>query len=891
LSDADLNTALKNLGLSQEGSRYQKQFRLRQALGTIDPPSLPSAPSRGDTEIENASEGEFLKGDDDKQGLLILRGRIRVRTKYGRFYADTVIIDSKRKEIYGEGNIVFRSADAEIRGERIIIDQKLGTGIIYNAEGFYNPVYFIGPSVVRTSDQKYAVSHAHFTTCAARRPHYNFSAKKIWIHEGEKLVAVGVIFRVGGVPLLPLPFLYLSDWGTGIVTQVGHGDLQGTYMQNTYQFSIPSAQLSKWQPMAYRFKADVYQNTGGMGGLDLIRFSPNLNYFITLEGANFKRYSLIGDYRAKDKIRTTNFVKHKDGTYGKEIYRWHKIFAVINHKSQNLNANRVSNVNLRYEDYSHRLYEFEFGGRDLPDSTIPAIYKNSDTSRGLLRNNTNWNLTWNESIDDLNVRVFASRDRLWLDDGDFEKSRYVPLVDILPSIDITKKANLFSIPFVNAPLFLDTAVHSDVTREYSSGLPFRSINTNRFTSGLRTYLSFYPWVTFQPSVGYGAQKTQPYQNPTQPDASLDRYSRLRSYEFYYSEDILTFGPDVLFLEGKYKRKDSFNEDLRERPVLNVNGYENNQKVNETEVKLETNPFYNMTFSLESVYDHRRFEYDVKNKERWHYPIFRTDIFFDFINSFRPRRENLLARQKLHFLGIRFTNDLIYDAVFKDYHSNVLGINFQAGGFDLWLLKRLRYFEAGFYWYHVYYDPALDHMRYTLKMDVQITRNFYFEMELESRATEIERYSKRTRRRNLPPLDPYNLEQSIIYRYYIENFDEDYKNSYVPVHQDIANGSGINGAQKRQEAVFNAGYYRMALIMDLHDWELAVGYSMEQRTLYTLSSSAEYVNFYDNKVFISATLLRFDFQGIGSRPSRFIINRRRVRASDVGSSSIGSERIY
>ena len=900
LSEADVNDALKSLGIPADGSIYQKKFRLRQALGTIDPPSLPTAPARGETEIENASEGEFLRGEDDKQGLLILRGRIRVRTKNGRFYANTVIIDSNRKEIYGEGDVLFRSDDAEIRGERIIIDERLGTGILYNAEGYNKPLYFIGSSVIRTSEDKYAVSHAHFTTCAARRPHYSFSAKKLWIHEGEKIVAVGVIFRIGGIPLVPLPFLYASEWGTGIQTQIGQSDIQGVYMQNTYQFSVPQAQFSSWLPMAYRFKADVYQHTGSMAGVELMRFSPKLNYFIDLDGANFKRYNIISDYRIKDKVRVTNWIYHRDDRfardgiifeeYRKETYKWYKAFAVINYKGQDLNANQVSNVNVRYEDYSHRLYEYEFGGRDLPDSTIPALYKNSETSRGILRNSTNWNLTWNEQRNDLSMRVEATRNRIWLEDGNFKTSKYIPINDVLPSIDISKKAHLTTIPYVDAPVYFDTAIHSDVIKEYSSGLPFRSINTNRFTSGLRSHFSYYPFISFQPSFGYGAQKVQPYQNPTAPDTALDRYTKLRSYEFYYSEDTLTLGPDVLNFEAVYRRQDSFKEELKEKPVLNVNGFTNSQKVNETEVKLETNPFYNMYFSLSSVYDHRRFEYEVKNKERWHYPIFRTDIFFDFINSFRPERENLLSKQKLHFLGIRFTNDLIYDAALKKYHSNVFGINFQAGGFDLWLLKRLRYLETGFYWYHVYFNPALDHMRFSAKMDVQLTRNFYFEMEIESRATDVQKYSKSSRKKKLPPLDP-NDPQTFINRYYTENFDPEYQKSYVPIQEDIADGSGINGRQAREDTIFNTGFFKMALIMDLHDWELAIGYSMEQKTMFTVTNSLNVVHFYDNKIYITATLLRFDFEGIGSRPSRFIINRRRVRSLDVGRSGVNSERLY
>src|SRR6185369_16739208 len=113
-------------------------------------------------------------------------------------HANVVIVDPDRKEIYAEGDVVFTGKGSEFRGERMLFDQRLGSGIIYNADGFRHPVYFVGEAIKMIGDGRFAASHVLFTTCAAQRPHYTFTARKIYIYENDKIVAVGVLYYVGG---------------------------------------------------------------------------------------------------------------------------------------------------------------------------------------------------------------------------------------------------------------------------------------------------------------------------------------------------------------------------------------------------------------------------------------------------------------------------------------------------------------------------------------------------------------------------------------------------------------------------------------------------------------------------------------------------------------------
>lgn len=814
--------------------------------------------------IENASEGEFIRGEDDKRGLLILRGRIRVRLPEGVFTANTVIVDVDRQEVYGEGDLVYHSTGdtpyTEIRAERLIYDQRLGAGIIYNAAGYRDPVRFIGRDIRILSDSKFAVSHTFFTGCAAERPHYNFTAYEVRVYENRKIVALGVLYHVGGVPLLPLPFLYASEWGTGVIAQAGHSQVQGYFLQTTYQFSDPSAMYSSWMPMGYRFMLDTYQNTGGVGGIEMFRVSPNLNYFLHFSGARYKRYGLVGDFRDRDKLEITNYIVKEDGTFGKESHKWYKAFALINLKDSDAERNNTRNLQIRFEDYSNHLYEFEFGSRYQPTTTIPALYANSESGRGLIRNNTEWHMVWNEVRDDLTVRAEASRRNKWLERGDFDSSEYVPVSDVVPSVDITKRFYIGRLELLDAPFYWDNTLHMDLKKEYSGGEIFRNYNTNRFESSIRTYMSWYPYFSFRPIVGYGGQKIV----PEDASESFKRDAKYNSYEYFFSRDELVIGPDFLHVKALHLYKESFAEELKYDPLVNYTGYNSSIKQNETEVSLEFNPIADLQMSVTSVYDHRKLPENVPNHQRWSYPVFRTDLYIDFLNPFGMKRENLMSRRKVHFLGVRFTNDYVYDTIRWRDHSNVFGISIDAGGFDLWLLKRLRFFEMSYYWYHVYYNPDLDHMRYAFKADVQLTEHVYLEMELESRAVDTSRYRP-------------------------GSTDKEGNSDYIAFEHDVLYGTGLVGQERRQKSVFNVGYYDMAFILDLHDWEMRFGYSLEQRSIYSGINTMDIVNYYDNRFYVSMTFLRFDVGGVADRPSRFVVNRRRVRATDTGQMSLSGTR--
>ncbi len=802
--------------------------------------------------IENADEAELIRGEESDSGILKLKGRIQVQLPEGRFIADTVIIDTQMQEIYAQGDLVYyeKKNGTKIKAERMIYNRKLFQGILYNASGYKHPIYFIGSNIRQLAEQRLSVSHIRFTTNEARPPHYHFSAKRMWFSADNTFFAVGIWYYVGGVPLLPLPFFYTSPWGTGIVSQLGRGETQGNFIQNTYTLSAPHSQ-SLLLPQSYTFAYDQYQNTGRSFGLGLTRDTPKLSYQADLGYAQFKRYT-INDGAVTNQVQIcTGSATSRVCTTGEDEHDWKKTKLLLNSKKHEAQKNHLRNFYIFYENYSHYRYDYEFDRRFKPDSTLKALNQNLRPDGGTLLPRSGWELVYDEQWDTLDIHLRAQHREIWRERENFQESKYEKAQDILPSLDIHKRIALGSLAYFDTPVNWNHRLEFEGRQDYQDGQEFYTRNHNEYSTDIDLSLPLQSWLSWQTKSGYGNRKTvaQINDGTIVEKTSIEQDAARNSYQYWFSENELHLGESFLSLDITHRYKESFQEGRDDIPEISRNGFADNQNVNETEFYLEWASLNNTSFSLNTTYDQRSFSQDIDDKSRWHYPIFRSDVYLNWLHLFGRERENLLSRNKVHFVETHLINDHIYDPIQERSHSNVLSLSFAAGGFDLWLLRRLRYFEMGFEWYHVYFDAALDHMRYSLKTDIQLSKWIYLETVVESRSSDPERYRSSFE-------DPNNQTERISF------------------WQDVVNSTGINGAKKRKDSVFNLAYLRSSLIFDLRDWELRLDYETEQKYIPDTSSTSESRIYYDQRISLGLRLIRFDIGGPAkNRGSRFLIDRQ------------------
>ncbi|TGL55055.1 LPS-assembly protein LptD [Leptospira kemamanensis] len=912
MTDREVEDNLRNLGLNPTGTIYSKRERLREALvppeeQPLTPESLLSSqPKKGPPiQIQNAAEGQLLNIDKTKGGVLVLRGKVRVKIKAGELVADSVSIDSARQEIYAEGGVEYKDGNAKVVGDRMIYDLKLNQGVVYNSKLSMFPSHFIGQKIKRLDEKRYLLEMGYFTACNAELPHESFQAKRIIIHDDRTVVAQWVSYKVGGTTLFMFPLLYNSESGNGVTTQFGKNNSQGYFWQNSYQWS-DSYPNNLFLANGYKFRFDVYEKTGQAAQLEMWKLSPILNYNINLGYANYKNNAITPVYEDRFKnlgignVAVTNNVDKGEmfpnsglpyRNTGVNYDPWWKADLRLNAKFNDFSKDATRNFQVQYENYSNRLFDYEFGNRYQPSNSLQSMYTYRDVRFGLIRNLLNWNFNYTENRGDLSVGISMSRTLVY----QIQANQYFAAQDTLPAVTIRNSSNIGLVPGTASPIYWDMLFQTNINRIY--GPPQQKVNpingvvdprsqfqdyvlrsqTNVIgETGLRSPIAVGTYVSFTPSVYMGATK-QTVEFPgtgselNGPDRDVNRaYATLlkqQSYQYVRQSHTVRMGIPEIFLSTTYRRLDADKAEAKD-PILG------NLRQHEAELSLESYALNDWDISVRTIRDLRQFSsaYNpgLTNMQRWYYTVVRVGGFFDFVDGFTTRRPSLLERKRNFYSGLFVNNDYVHHTPQNRSLSNNLTLSYKMGGFSWPIIRAFRSLEIGSTWYHVYKDSFLDSYRFFFKTDVKVTRYTGVELELDSRVTE-----------------PWRLTALAQGQFYALNTSPELYTSQTgtnydqtTIWEDLAAGTGAQGQNERQKTVFNINRFMMTLKMDLHNWEYRLGYSMNLRALPGGLTLNNQLTFYDQSVYLSVNLTNFSFgDSASAQATRVRLYRFRKRPLD------------
>lgn len=922
MTEKEVDDNLRLLGSPTSGSIYSKRERLRELLTPETEEDQSPFPNKqkksAPITIENAAEGELLNIDKTKGGVMVLRGKVIMKLRGGELRADAISIDSKRQEIYAEGGVVFKDQGSKLSGERLIYDLKLNQGVIYNSKLSVFPSFFIGEKIKRLDEKRYLMEVGYFTACNAELPHESFQAKRIIIYEDKSAIAYSITMKVGGTPVFWLPALYNSESGNGWMSQIGKNNSQGWFLQNSYHWS-DSYPNSLFLANGYKARFDIYEKTGQAVQLEAWKVSPSLNYNINLGYANYKRNQVTPVYedRFRDfgvgNVAVTNRVDRGElfpGTglpyrnVGVDYDPWWKADLRLNAKTQDFNKDMTRNFQLNYENFNNRNFDYEFGNRYEPSNTVLSLYTRRDQRFGLIRNLLNWNMVYTENRGDLSVSLGLSRTLLY----QIQANRFFPAQETLPTLTVKNSTQIGTTP-MESPIYWDLLFTTNSMRIYGpptqKTLPFAlppNFTTNTPTgefrdfllrtqtmvlgeTGFRSPIPLGSYASFTPTIFAGAQK-QTAEFPgtgieanSQDNPSNRAYLQIlkqQSFQYYRQAHTFRFGVPELFLTSTYRKLEAQRPEVRD-PVLG------SLRQHEAEIGLESYALNDWDISINTIRDLRKisseYQPDITNQQRWYFTVFRIGGFVDFVDGFSTKRPSLLERRRNFYSGIFINNEYVHHSAQGRPLSNNLTLSYKMGGFTWPLIRAFRSLELGSTWYHVYKDNYLDSYRFFLKTDTKINRYIALEMDLDSRVTEPWRLTALAQGQfyanGLTP-DLYRSQTGI-------NYDR------TTIFEDAFAGSGLQGATRREKAVFNINRFLMTLRLDLHNWEYRIGYSMNLRAFPGGASADNQLTFYDQSVFFSVHLTNINLDSNSStQATRARLYRFRKRPLDGTAGGVASE---
>ncbi len=102
--------------------------------------------------------------------------------------------------------VILRDGNDEIDGDYLEYSIDTEKGRIVQSKSAYEAGFYYGKKLFREQKHIFYVDGGTYTTCDKAEPHYHFFSKSMKLIEGDKLIAKPVVFYLGRIPLMAIPY-------------------------------------------------------------------------------------------------------------------------------------------------------------------------------------------------------------------------------------------------------------------------------------------------------------------------------------------------------------------------------------------------------------------------------------------------------------------------------------------------------------------------------------------------------------------------------------------------------------------------------------------------------------------------------------------------------------
>lgn len=254
-------------------------------------------PEPGEVRVRAESYEQVKKGHVEARGFVDLNlSGMRIQADRADIYEVARPDGKLGHRVVAEGNVVFIRGDERMSGDRLEMDDS-GRGHLVNAVGYVEPgVWVEGRRVERIDDSTYKVVGGSFTSCSQPNPRWGFQASSAQIEVDDKVKARNAVFKVKGLPVFYLPYVYYPIRSDGRSTgflfpRFGYSSYRGTNVGAGFFWAMGRSSDQT-------FTADYWSNIGYGFGHELryLRGAPSSGSFRTyvfdIEGEDELDYDL-----------------------------------------------------------------------------------------------------------------------------------------------------------------------------------------------------------------------------------------------------------------------------------------------------------------------------------------------------------------------------------------------------------------------------------------------------------------------------------------------------------------------------------------------------------------------------------------------------------------------
>ena len=189
---------------------------------------------------------ETLTYDADNH-LYTGQGKVEIDQADRKISADAVEVNETTKIAVLKGNVVMVLGEDIFTGKEGRFNLATRDGELHGARLFLkrNHFHVDSPLIRRTGDQTYYAEEAKVTTCDADRPVWSFSVRELSVVVEGYATGKDAKFRLGGVPVLYLPFAVLPVMGERqsgfLLPSYGQHKAGGTVVEVPFYWAVSNA--------------------------------------------------------------------------------------------------------------------------------------------------------------------------------------------------------------------------------------------------------------------------------------------------------------------------------------------------------------------------------------------------------------------------------------------------------------------------------------------------------------------------------------------------------------------------------------------------------------------------------------------------------------------------
>ncbi len=271
---------------------------------------------------------------------IIAEGNVIIEYGNTTLSCDRITVFTKTKDAFAEGNVRLVEEGGTIEGDSAFYNFDTRLGKINDANIKAAPYYGVAPEVEKFPT-KFILHNGDITTCNLDVPHYRMHAREIEILPEEKIIARGVTFLVGDMPMMYIPFYehYIKDRRYGLSFTPGQSKEWGTFLLSAYRFYLND-------DLRGILHFDWRENKGFGGGIDM--------EFLSEEFGNglFRYYRIHEHLRGEGEVQP--FFKNPERYKTEYRHKWD----IDDNDQITLEINDYSDANF-LKHYYYRQYEME----------------------------------------------------------------------------------------------------------------------------------------------------------------------------------------------------------------------------------------------------------------------------------------------------------------------------------------------------------------------------------------------------------------------------------------------------------------------------------------------------------------------------------------------------